>query len=171
MRLYLPATVAELGDADRHGFPARRAHAVTEALRAASPGESEEDLEVPAFYAAADASLALLTTADVPLRVVVSADVSAAEAVADGGVTEVEAPAVPWSAVVSIHVDDPDDGATVELVRRAVAAALAGDDDAAAEAAEQAAARVDELDLLWFDASELATLLAATERLRGAPAG
>lgn len=162
MRVYLPATVADLVDADRHGLPARRAHAVTAPLRAASPGESEEDLEVPAFYAAADASLALLTAADVPLRVVVSADVTAAEA-ADGGVTEVDVPAVPWSAVVSLHVDDPDDGATVELVRRAVAAASADDDDAA----EQAAGLVDEADLLWFDASELTTLLAATERLRG----
>lgn len=140
MRIYLPATSADLADPD--GLTARTAHAVTPALRAASPAESEEDLEVPAFLAAADASLALLTPDDVPARVVIAADVDAAPPVPGGTMTEVGAPAVAWSAVVSIHVDDPDDGEAAAVVRAAV-----GGDDEAIEAAG-------ELDLLWFDVSE-----------------
>lgn len=140
MRIYLPASAADL--AAESGISARPAHAVTPALRSANPGESEEDLEVPAFLAAADASLALLTDADVPVRVVVAADVPTASPTLGEYLTEVSAPDVPWSAVVSIHVDDPDDGEAADLVR----AAVGGD----AEATEAA----DELDLLWFDVSE-----------------
>lgn len=146
MRIYLPATSADLTAAD--GISARTAHAVTAALRAASPG-SEEELELPAFLDAADASLARLTADDVPVRVVVSADVAAAPAVeADGVLTAVEAPDVPWSAVVSIHVDDPDDEEAAGLVR----AAVAGDEDAVEAVAD--------LDMLWYDASERAELAA-----------
>lgn len=147
MRVYLPAVAADLAEPD--GLPARTAHAVTPALREASPGESEEDLEVPAFLAAAAASLAALTSDDVPVRVVVSADVADAAPIAGPDVTQVQAPAVPWSAVVSIHVDDADDPDAVAVVR----AAVGGEDDDAAAAA-------DELDLLWYDASELDELRA-----------
>lgn len=115
---------------------------MTPALRAAGPGESEEDLEVPAFLAAADASLARLTGADVPARVVIAADVPSAEPTRGEDLTEVSAPAVPWSAVVSFHVDDPEDGDAAALVRVAVG----GDEEASAQASE--------LDLLWFDVSE-----------------
>jgi hypothetical protein len=140
MRIYLPATAADLSV--EGGLSARAAHAVTPALRAANPAESEEDLEVPAFLAAADASLALLTEADVPVRLVIAADVGAAEPTQGEDITEVSAPEVPWSAVVSFHVDDPDDGEAAALIR----AAVSGDDDATDAAGE--------LDLLWFDVSE-----------------
>lgn len=146
MRVYLPATPVDLVAPD--GVGARRAHAVTPALRATSPGESEEDLEVPAFLAAAASSLAALTDADLPLRVVVSAEVDHATPVPGDDVTQVQVPAVAWSAVVSIHVDDPDDGDARAVVR----AAVGGDDEAAAAA--------DELDLLWYDVSERAALIA-----------
>ncbi|GAB2617265.1 DUF6912 family protein [Pseudactinotalea suaedae] len=139
MRIYLPARAADLA-AD--SIAARAAHAVTPALRSAYPGESEEDLEVPAFLAAADTSLALLTATDAPVRVVIAADVGAAEPARGEDPTEVSAPEVPWSAVVSIHVDDPDDGEAAALVRAAV-----GGDEEASEAAG-------ELDLLWFDVTE-----------------
>lgn len=140
MRVYVPATAADLAAAD--GVSARLAHAVTPGLRSSSPEESEEDLEVPAFLAAAAASLAALTAEDVPVRVVVSADVDDAAAVPGPDVTQVRGPAIGWSAVVSIHVDDPDDARSQAMVSAAV-----GGDDAAVAAA-------DELDLLWYDASE-----------------
>lgn len=145
MRIYLPATASELSAPD--GLSARPAHAVTPALRQAAPGESEEDLEVAAFLDAADASLARLSTEDPPLRVVVSADVGAAPSTGEA-LTEVSAPAVAWDAVVSIHVDDPDDGEAQDLVRAAV-----GGDEAAIEAAA-------DLDLLWYDATERTELAA-----------
>jgi len=143
MRIYLPARAADLA-AD--SISARPAHAVTPALRSAHPGEDEEDLEVPAFLAAADTSLAELTAADAPVRVVIAADVDTAEPTQGEDPTEVRAPEVPWSAVVSIHVDDPDDGEAAALVRAAV-----GGDEEAGEAAS-------ELDLLWFDITERALL-------------
>ena len=140
MRIYLPARAADLTSSS---VSARAAHAVTPALRAANPGESEEDLEVPPFLAAADASLALLGLDDVPRRLVIAADVPTAEPASGEDLTEVSAPEVPWSAVVSIHVDDPADGEAAALVN----AAVGGDQEASEAAAE--------LDLLWFDISEL----------------
>ncbi|WP_156251930.1 DUF6912 family protein [Pseudactinotalea terrae] len=139
MRIYLPATAADLS---AELLAARPAHAVTPALRSSNPTESEEDLEVPAFLAAADASLALLTGADVPVRLVIAADVGAAEAIPGEDITQVSAPQVPWSAVVSFHVDDPADGEAAALV----SAAVGGDEEAIEKAGE--------LDLLWFDVSE-----------------
>lgn len=140
MRIYLPASAADLGAEE--GISARSAHAVTSALRAANRGESDEDLEVPAFLAAAESSLDLLTDTDVPARVVIAADVPAAEPAPGEDLTEVSAPPVPWSAVVSIHVDDPDDRETADLVRAAVGGA------------PEAVDAANELDLLWFDISE-----------------
>lgn len=146
MRIYLPATAADL--ASETGLAARPAHAVTPVLRAGNPGDSEEDLEVSAFLAAADASLDRLTAQDVPARVVVSAEVPDAEPIGGADPTEVSAPDVPWDAVVSIHADDRADGETTDLVSAAV-----GGDEKAVEAAS-------ELDLLWYDATERAELLA-----------
>lgn len=140
MRIYLPATAADLARPD--GVDARKAHAVTPALRAAFAQESEEELELAAFLVAAQSSLASLSASDVPRRVVIAAEVDEAQPTTGEDLTEVTAPAVPWPAVVSIHVDDPDDGDAAQVVSAAV-----GGDDAAIGAAE-------ELDLLWFDATE-----------------
>ena len=49
---------------------------------------------------------------------------------------------MPWSAVVSFHVDDPADGDAAAVV----SAAVGGDEEAIEKAGE--------LDLLWFDVSE-----------------
>lgn len=149
MRVYLPASVVDLAAPD--GISARPGHAVTPALRALSPGESEEDLEVSAFLDAADASLALLTTVDVPCRVVVAADVDSVAPIDGGPVTTVSAPAVPWRDVVSFHVDDPADPTAATTVRAAIGGG-GGTVEAAAD-----------LDLLWYDASERAVLLAQLE--------
>jgi hypothetical protein len=146
VRIYLPATLDEL-ESDVLTLGARRAHAVTPALRAVLPDEDEESLEFAAQMAAADDSLALLARRpDAPrLRLVVSVDVP------DRAVVSVEdADALPSVVdllddlgredIACVHVDEP--GAQ-EDVRRA------------AEGDETAAEALDERDLLWYDATEL----------------
>lgn len=146
MRIYLPATVADLS---RSELDPRSAHGVTARLRAEHPRDGEEDLEVVAFLLAADASLAQLRASDMPARVVVAADVDAARIRlpddVDPTAVEVTGP-VPWAEVVSIHVDDPADAETAEVIREAVSG-RPGADEVVAEA-----------DLLWFDISERQTL-------------
>ena len=149
MRIYLPVTLLDVDSADPAGdLEVPRAHAVTPALRELFPDEDDEGLEYAAQLAAADDSLERLedTPAAPRLRVVLAADVDA-DAVTDLGESDDEVPSavalrapVPWGAVVSAHVDEPaaaDD----------VAEALTGDDDAVD--------RLDERDLLWYDATEL----------------
>ncbi|MGY4643065.1 DUF6912 family protein [Cellulomonas sp. URHB0016] len=146
MRIYLPATLDELAP-DSLSLAARRAHAVTPALRAALPEEDEEGLEFAAQLAAADDSLALLgDQPDAPrLRVVVSVDVP------DRAVVTATDPDDAPSAVdllddlgrediACVHVDEPE-------AREDVGRAAAGD--------EAALAALDERDLLWYDATEL----------------
>jgi hypothetical protein len=153
VRIYLPVTLLDVDAAGAAptGTPtlaARRAHAVTPALRELFPEEDDEGLEYAAQLAAADDSLELLgAAADAPrLRVVLSADVDAgAVSVLDDEIpsaVEVTTP-VAWTAVVCAHVDEPD--AAPDVVE-----ALTGDEDAVE--------RLDERDLLWYDATELATI-------------
>jgi hypothetical protein len=149
VRIYLPATMAEL--ADPTGLGPRVVHAVTPELRLALPDEDEEGLEFSAQLLAADDSLELLGEhADaVPRRVVVAADVDP-DAVASLDESEVPSAvrllvAVAWEDVACAHVDEP--AATSD-----VAAALAGD--------ELAADRLVERDLLWYDVGELPALAA-----------
>lgn len=148
MRIYLPASVADLA-ADR--LTPRPVSLVTDHLRAAYPAEGEEDLEMVAFLAAADASLQMLQPDATPARVVIAADV------ADGAIAQVQpgqltaarlTEEVTWSAVVSIHTDDPGDHAGARLVSQAIA----GQPEAVIAAAD--------LDLLWFDVSERGQLRA-----------
>lgn len=154
MRIYLPATLLEL-DA-RVGLTPRVVHAVTRALRAAVPDEDEEGLEYLAQLLAADDSLALLAglPAGAQRRVVVAADVP--DAVIDALPDDDSAPSavrltatVGWDDVACAHVDEP-------AARADVAAAAAGD----AEALE----RLEDRDLLWYDVSELAALVASVQR-------
>lgn len=150
MRIYLPATLAELGSP--RGLAPRLVHAVTPALRAALPEEDEEGLEYAAQLLAADDSLDLLDGAGTAgrRRVVVAADVP--EFVVDS-VDEPDAPSVlrltstvGWDDVASAHVDEP-------AAEADVAAAVDGDADAAERLADR--------DLLWYDVSELGRLVAA----------
>ncbi len=149
MRVYLPATVADLQG--EKGLGARWAHAVTAALRAAMPDEDDEGLEMTATLAAADESVERLAAdGSVPRRVVVAAEVPdgsvrAPEVLGEDqleSTVEVVAP-VPWSEVVAIFVDEPE-------AAEDVAAAAAGDGKALDRAAER--------DLLWYDVVELADL-------------
>ncbi|WP_311836239.1 DUF6912 family protein [Cellulomonas fimi] len=179
MRIYLPATLLDLADladlaagtgasgdvgggavggagADASherpdALPApRRAHAVTAALRAMFPDEDDEGLEYAAQLAAADDSLELVAgSPEAPrLRLVLTADVgehdTAVVADDDAAPSAVEVTAaIPWDAVACAHVDEP-------AAAGDVAAALAGDPDAVE--------RLDERDLLWYDATELRSI-------------
>ena len=155
MRIYLPATLAELGVAA--GLPARLAHAVTPALRAALPDEDEEGLEYAAQLLAADDSLDLLdgTARGGRRRVVVAADVP--EAVVESvEADDAQAPSVVrltsgvgWDLVACAHVDEP--AAEADVV-----AARGGDDEAVERLAER--------DLLWYDVTELGRLAGGAQR-------
>ena len=149
MRVYLPATLTDLSAA--HGLSARTGRAVTEHLRAAlGEQDDEETAEFGALVLAAADSLDLLAAADAPRRVVVAAEVSPATVrptAADEEPGQVQVPAVGWDRVVSFHVDEPTPAVT-QLVQNA----RTGQDGARQ--------RVEELDLLWYDATERAELIA-----------
>lgn len=157
MRHYIPATTADL----LAGTPLRRAaSAVTPALRAALPGEDDEGLEFSAFLTAADLSTLEIAASDAaPRRVVLAAEISDPRPVSPAPQDVAELPSVlgvvdlDWADVVAIHLDDDDD-ATAALVRRAL------QEDEALET-------LGDIDLLWYDPSELAALQAA---LRADPA-
>lgn len=143
MRIYLPASFAEL---DAHPAPLAigSAHGATALVRSSLPAEDEEAWEFVAQLAAADESLVRLTDEDVPLRLVIVADVSDAVVRAVDGAAEpsqvvLDEP-VSWAEVACVLVDEPE---AAEDVR----AARAGD--------TEAAARLGDRDLLWYDVSEL----------------
>ena len=153
MRIYLPATLLELtpaADGTLAPLAPRRAHTVTRELRELFPDDDDEGLEYAAQLAAADDSLErlradpsaprlrLVLTAEVPDGVVARVDDDEAAASA----VDLTA-SVGWAAVACGHVDEPD-------ARPDVAAALIG--------APAAVERLDERDLLWYDASELSVI-------------
>ena len=149
MRIYLPATLDQIEPTAGPLTP-RRVHTVTPALRAMFPDDDDEGLEFAAQLAAADDSLALLGAAPgAPrLRLVGSVDVTADDVRALDDDDEVPSAvdllhAVDLDDIACVHVDEPGVGADV-------AGAITGDDDAIA--------RLDERDLLWYDASELGSI-------------
>jgi hypothetical protein len=151
VRIYLPAALSEL--ADSNGLAPRVVHAVTPALRAALPDEDDEGLEFAAQLLAADDSLDRLDGERRPRRVVVAADVPP-EVIepAESDVSEVPsavnlASVVTWDQVACAHVDEQE-------AESEVRAALDGDDDAAE--------RLVDRDLLWYDVTELAALGASS---------
>lgn len=150
MRIYIPATAADLSAPE---ISARPAHAVTAQLARALPEEDEEGLEMSASLCAADASLVLLAepSADgaADRRIVIAADVDA-EAVRELAIEPDVLPGtvallgpVPWDDVAALLVDE-------ERAEADVRAARTGDEEAFERAADA--------DLLWFDVSERAPL-------------
>ena len=143
MRIYLPATFAVL-DAHPQPLTLQAAHAVTPRVRAALPAEDEESWEFVTQLAAADDSFARITDDDVPLRLVVVADVPDAtvrvvEDADELSAVVLSAP-VEWRDVVCVLVDEPE----------------AAPDARAARAGDAAAGeRLTERDLLWYDVSEV----------------
>jgi len=163
MRVYLPATLAELGDAlvaGQVGSGEMVGYAVTPALREWYVSGDVEELEYVAMTQAARASLRLLRAdAEAPRRRVVLAAELPDTAVAAGngidspGQVRVVAP-VQLSDVVSGHVDDPDAVPDVAAAVAALPAADAGDPDAkfVVDSAEGH-------ELLWYATQELIYLI------------
>lgn len=144
MRLYFAVAPEELSHEE---FAPRVAYTATPALSAALPEEDEEGCETSAFLAAADAAVEL--AGERGRRVVLAADgqatpVTGADehpgAVRMGG-------AVRWRDVAALFVDEESAAWDVR------AAAAAPDSDEALE-------RAVEHDLLWFDPSERAGIIA-----------
>lgn len=138
MRIYLPARVLDLRSPD--GVSAGTGFAVTDAVREMAPDHDEEGWEYLAFLAAADAAI---DTAEVS-RIVIAAD-APGEETAGAGVVRTED--IPWKRVVSIHIDDLSEPELLADLN----AAQAGDPGARQ--------RVNEADLLWYDAGERGDVL------------
>jgi hypothetical protein len=137
-------------------------YAVTPSLREWYAEGDLEELEYVALTHAARASLRLLAdeSSGTPRRVVLAVDVpeNRARPEADTDVAAVLLDGeVEFAAVVSAHVDGPDDddaAADVQAAVQALAAADAGDDDA-----RFVVDSVDDHELQWFAAQEIALLL------------
>jgi hypothetical protein len=163
MRVYLPATLAdlasalvagEIGPAPLTGF------AVTPALREWYLSGDLEELEYVAMMQAARASLRLLhaDTGAPRRRVVLAAELSEPDiAIRNGidrpGKVEVLLP-VQFADVVSGHVDDPEAMPDIDAAAAALPAADAGDADArfVVDGAEGH-------ELLWYATQELIYLI------------
>ena len=106
VRVWLPATVAELGHwwADRE-VPVRAGHAVTAALRASWPEGSEEEWEYAVLLAAAEDAAEMLTSPGRRVVVVADADDGAVEE-GEGSAVRLAAP-VPWRRLAALHADPP----------------------------------------------------------------
>jgi hypothetical protein len=168
MRVYLPTTLDALAEAYTAGgfdAPPIAAHAVTPAIREWYVSGDLEELEYAALTEAAEASLrALAAGATIGRdpsfrRVVIAVDV------ADGAVrprpdelfrsaVSVATP-VPLEDVASVHVDEPEAAEVVSAAVAALPAADAGDDDARFALDEAEAT-----ELLWYDVTEIADLVA-----------
>jgi hypothetical protein len=142
MRIYLPATAADLRAAE---LSPRYAHAVTDALRAEYP---DADIDVLEFHAQSNAALGSLHLLrhDLdapPVRVVVAADVPDAllGKVVDPPVVSAVALSEPvtWRDVVCVFADE---AAARPLIEQARAEAT----------------KVIDADLLWYDRSEVEVL-------------
>lgn len=176
MRIYVPATFSDLR---AESLSARSIHYVSPTLRSIESDEDEEVLEAYAFYAAADASLFRLASQmsqggnDPLVRVVISAEldpsfVKAADVLRQQGASEQQAivatahpttstfaaesasageliQACPWGAVVAIHCDEKQSESLIQRIF---------------DGSEEAWTALNEADLLWYDASERALLLA-----------
>lgn len=178
VRVYVPTTVAGLRAAMAAGAVTPvggLAFAVTPSLRAEYSGADDEEYEYLAMHDAAVASLRLIagdatsagvvtrpddgtgspTAAPPALRVVVAADVDAAEQRPDldRAVVSLLVP-VPWSAVAAVHLDSADAAPAVRAAAAVVDRADLGDPDA-----EFVLGAVEDIELCWFHPSEVSFLI------------
>ena len=165
MRIYLASTgpaLARLAIGDDGALADVVAHAVTPALREWYAESDLDELEHAAFLDAARGSLrALAADPGAPRRrVVLSADV-ADDAAFPTNTDDDDRSAVgvrgvvPLASVVSVHVDEDVAQGDVEAAVAALGPAAAGDEDAqfVVDGAEGH-------DLLWYDITELADVVA-----------
>jgi hypothetical protein len=161
MRVYLPATVAMLRRAvaeDGLVPVGGTGFAVTAGLRAEYEGADEEELEYLAMHDAALASLRLIggSGGGPAVRVVLAVDDESAVERGDLDRAAVRlAGRVPWSAVVSVHLDGGDAEASVRAAADAIDAADLGDPDAAVVVGD-----AEDIDLAWYAPDEIGYLLA-----------
>jgi hypothetical protein len=166
VRIFVPATSTLLrqlvDDRELAASPIRPlvAFGVTDGLRAHySDDDDEESLEYAAQTEAARASLRLLEADDTALRrrVVIAAEIDPSSLLVrddvDRGVVHVGQP-VPFSAVVSVHVDDPAAEPIVALAATSMLAADIGD-----EVAQDAVDDAEGFELGWYATQEIGTLL------------
>jgi hypothetical protein len=186
MRVYLPTTVSGVRLAlERGQVEAGAVLAVDDALRRSLPDWSEEDLEYLVLTDAAAASLDLLTApptdpepgrdngcrsedgpADPPLRAVIAVELPDGAGVgraggASGPGAAGGAVTVPWRAVAAVHLDVVGDAAMVRDAVTARRAALTAGSGSPADGPgrDQALGAVADLDLSWYDPSEIRFLL------------
>lgn len=140
MRVYIPATVDELALQTSGQWEPQRAFAATDVLREAMPALDEDELVEFAIDAAAMASA---LEAGSRLRAVIAADVSRADAVPDA-MTHPAAVLVAGrldpASIACVFLDEDEAEADVN-------GAVLGDDDAAERLADRT--------LLWFDLAEV----------------
>lgn len=145
--LFVPLTSADLAGWAMSGTLAgpRAAHAVTAGLKAAFEPVDEEEAEHIALLVASVASLATSG------RRLVAVAESAARVAEDGDPDfgDVEVADLPWGAVQSLFVDEPDPGGLPAAARAAAGLPLS-------QAWEQPAvtALLEQTDLLWHGAAE-----------------
>lgn len=143
MRVYIPATVADLALHTSGRWEPVHAYAITDALTTTYADLDEEELaELAIDYAADDSAFDRGSS----LRVVIAADFSRADVSLDpanGPAAVTLAGRLLPSAVACVFMDEED-------AADDIAAARGGDEDARA--------RVDERFLLWYDLGELAGL-------------
>jgi hypothetical protein len=163
VRVYLPLTVAGLGELHRTGrvSPAPlRAHAVTAELRSSfGSSADDEELEYAALMAAAyDSLLAIAATQAEPRRVVVAADVDESHVSLDPGADDDPSAVlvddeVGLARCSAVHVDDSDAEGELVLALARLPEAQAGDGRALA------AVSLVEHELMWFATQEIPDLL------------
>ncbi|MBV7294824.1 hypothetical protein KRX51_02665 [Corynebacterium sp. TAE3-ERU12] len=160
MRVYIPATCEMLEHLRDSGdiTPLRGwGFAVTQQVRDFFDDADEDELADVALTDAALASLRLLTHYDGDFphrRVVVAADVDATEDPEMGETVVRIAGAVPLAKVSSVHVDVAAAESLVATALPEVDKADLGDEDA-----ELTVGDAQELELAWYDVSELPVLL------------
>ena len=163
MRVYLPCTIAGLRSVvDTGEVDAEVGFAVTPALREWYVEGDQEELEYAATAAAARASLRLiaLSGSDQPRRVVLAAEVPDGQARPAGDLGADDRAAVrlagpvPLRLVDAALVDDPAATDDVRAAAAALGAADAGDDDASFTVDA-----VEDHELGWYAAQELAVLV------------
>ena len=140
MRVYIPATMDELALQTSGQWEPQRAYAVTDVLRDAMPALDEDELTEFAIDAAGMASALELGSR---LRAVVAADVSRADAVPDGATHPAAvrvAGRLDPTSIACVFVDEEEAAADAK-------ATFAGDEDAAERLADRT--------LLWYDLAEV----------------
>lgn len=132
-RVYLPATVSDLGSSD--GLGPTRGYRPVYPQHSPLTSDDEEAAEYTAFLLAAEAAI---DEGEV-VRIVVAGDVFLP---ADQVSNPVMVDHLPWSDAVSIHIDD------------CAEAELLGDINLAQAGDDHARARVNQADLMWYDITE-----------------